>query len=83
MVKRLASAEGLCQIQIINQTFGFLQADDISFKSCFLETTKGLIQEHIRHLIAHLKKEANWLYIQRRRQIGYPFEERGKLAVNW
>ena len=36
-----------------------------------------------RHLIVHLKKEAYWLDILRMRQIGYQFEERGKLAGNF
>ena len=35
-----------------------------------------------RQLTVHLKKEANWLYIRRKRPIDFKFEERGKLSVN-
>ena len=38
--------------------------------------------ENNRHLIVHLKKEENWLYILRKWQIGCKFQESGKLAVN-
>ena len=40
------------------------------------------INLHNRHLLVHLKKEANWLQVRRKMQIGYQFKERSKLAAN-
>ena len=35
-----------------------------------------------RHLIVHLEKEPNLLYIRRKSQIGCKFRERAKLDIN-
>ena len=50
--------------------------------SLLFAVSQKILIINIKHFIVHLKKEANWLYTRRKRQIGCQFKEKGELVVN-